>query len=96
MSAAPAVNSEYEVELDIPGRLIWGEQINVTESTTPAILERDGETLVFGTLQRSDGSAAELRLGEELILVEVDRVECQLPCDVVVKTHQLRLFDANI
>lgn len=96
MSAAPAVNSEYEVELDIPGKLIWGEQIDVSQSSTPAILEQDGNTLMFGTLQSFDGSVAEMRLGEELMLVEVDRVECQLPCNVAINTRQLRLFDANI
>lgn len=96
MGTALMVGSEYEVELDIPDKLIWGEHIDVTRPSALAIAERDGDTLLFGALQSFDGKVAELRLGDDLILVEVDRVDCQLPCNVELKVHQLRLFDANL
>ncbi|MFC4311215.1 hypothetical protein ACFPN2_19105 [Steroidobacter flavus] len=96
MGTAPAVDSEYEVEFDIPGALVWGDRIDATESSVPAMIDQRGDTQVFGTLQNFDGRVAELRLGDDLILVEVDRVECRLPCNVAIKVQQLRLFDANV
>jgi hypothetical protein len=92
----PEIKSEYEVELEIPGPLRWGEQINVTEQMIPAVFEQGGDTFLIGTLQRFDGTVAEVTLADSVMLVELDRVACTMPCQVVIRTRDLQLFDANV
>lgn len=92
----PEMNAEYEIEIDIPGTLRWGEQINATTQMTPGVFEQGGETFLSGSLQRFDGNVAEVMLAEDVILIEVDRVGCEMPCHVVIKTRDLQLFDASV
>ena len=97
MGGVPIVSVDYEVELEVPGILKWGEQIVETKQTRPAISQQAAQALIVGTLSamRSEG-VAEVRVGDDIILVEVDRIGGKVPCNVVIRTADLQLFDINI
>jgi hypothetical protein len=95
LGSAPSVDAEYDVEIDLLGVLKWGEQVRATEQLAPSLAQREQLTVVVGTLQAFDGEVAELRLLDDVVLVEVDRVGSEVPCQVEIQTRGLRLFDAN-
>lgn len=93
----PGAGNECDVELEIPGPLKWGDDICEVDNGEPAIFQRGEATYIVGRLQAmNEDGIAEVTLRDAVVVVEVSDGGCKPPCDVLIKTSNLQLFDANI
>lgn len=92
----PDEGASYEVELEVPGVLTWGAEIAETMAGE-SIFEEGGRVCLIGCVQSlgADGVAA-IRLGNDIVLVEIAGVPSTVPRRVIVRVPQINLFDAGL
>ncbi|NTW41720.1 MAG: hypothetical protein HGA44_17880 [Cellulomonadaceae bacterium] len=66
-ASVPAPGDSLDVELDIPGRLTWGEDVECVEGTG----SQSGPGWLAGSIDAIDGEVVTLRVGDSLVLLEV-------------------------
>jgi hypothetical protein len=93
---APEINHVYDVELDVEGKLIWGQNIRECQTAKYAIDNEDGKLILQGKIEYvdEDGIAA-LRIGDSLVTLEI--VGDAVPAGLFVRVlAEVRLFEYDV
>lgn len=97
MGLPPIVGNEYEVEIDVPGILKWGDEISESLTPVESIFEEGGQVCIVGQLKSidEDGVAA-IQFSNDIVLVEVNSTPGSVPSHVLIKIPHLQLFDRHL
>lgn len=92
----PLQGLEYEVEIEVPGVLVWGTEISAT-SSQESIYEEDGRVFLVGRVQSlSDDGVAAIRLGGDTVLIEIADAPLEISMKVAICVPQIKFFDVNL
>ena len=96
MGPPPAAGDRRDVELELPGVLTWGIDIQAS-SGADSIFEKDGQVHLVGRMQAmGDDGVAQIRIGDGFVLAEVVGAAVACPCSVLVTVSPLKVFDTNV
>lgn len=68
---APSPGERYDVELELPARLVWGTDIVPTPSMPPTISQNGEYVALQAVIETIDDNVAVLRLGDSLVMAEM-------------------------
>jgi hypothetical protein len=93
----PLLNSVYDVELEISETLKWNVNILSSDKTKPSISSADEVSILVGELSYyEDNTAASIRIGDDVIIVELDDVRNKRSGFVMIRTIAIILYDMNL
>jgi hypothetical protein len=94
---APQLRQECRVEFEIPARLFWRKEIDLSEGNRYSISGQDGNIVMIGSVELigGDGSIT-VRIGGSLILLEAQGVPMEVSGKFVrIRTPVLYLYDTR-
>lgn len=97
MGEAPEVGNEYDVEIEVPSALNWGEDIYESLKSGVGIFESDGRACLTCHLDSIDeNEVATILFGDDVLLIEVKGMPTPHPALVLLKPAILHLFNINL
>ena len=93
---APCDGLDYDVEIDVPGILEW--QSEIFESSGPARMsDENGEFSIVGQFITLDESGvASIRLDNDIILVQTNRMPEKIPDFLAIRLSNLMLYEIHL
>ena len=93
----PTIGEEQDVEFDLNEIFCWGKNLVPSLRSAPGINVINGVTQITAEIvQNAEEEWIALKLGDSLILIELDEPFTE-PCDFVeARTTDVRLFPTNI
>lgn len=93
----PHLNSNYNVEIDIDDKFVWGQNIATTDAT--ATITKDDNYNIIAVAEviayEKDGCLS-LKLNESVILLEVEGVPDNVTGNVKLRAVDVTLFPVNL
>lgn len=92
----PIINKKYDVEIEIPGILIWGKNIKRTKEDRYTIGIKDNLLYILGRLESvEDDGYTIIRLGENIVPLEVEGNPPPIGAFVKVETNEITLYNVE-
>lgn len=93
----PKVGRIYEVEIEVPGILRWGESIKASEKNTTSISNEGDNIYIVGIVNSIDeNGVVVVQIGNEAILVETVNWPTITPHFAQIKVERIKLFDIRL
>ncbi|KAB0563947.1 hypothetical protein C9383_15135 [Pseudomonas palleroniana] len=97
MGISPAIGEEQDVELDLDEVFTWGKNIIPSSRKTPKINIINGLTQITAQIiQNPDGEWTALKLGDSIVLIELDELPTQKSGFVELKATKIHLYPTSI
>ncbi|MFQ6595213.1 MULTISPECIES: hypothetical protein [Pseudomonas] len=97
MGISPTIGEEQDVELDLDEVFTWGKNIIPSSSKTPQInIINDLTQITAQIIQNPDGKWTTLKLGDSIVLIELDEAPTQKSGFVELKATKIHLYPTNI
>ncbi|MGZ0716798.1 hypothetical protein [Pseudomonas palleroniana] len=97
MGISPAIGEEQDVELDLDEVFTWGKNIIPSSRKTPKINIINGLTQITAQIiQNPDGEWTSLKLGDSIVLIELDELPTQKSGFVELKSTKIHLYPTSI
>jgi hypothetical protein len=92
----PNIGDVLDVELELDEVFSWKENIYLSSDTTPKITVNDGIQIITGELINDADGCAVLKIGDSVILVELDQPMPHELGFVDVRATAIHLYPTNI
>jgi hypothetical protein len=92
----PNIGDVLDVELELDEVFSWKENIDLSSDTTPKITVNDGIQIITGELINDTDGCAVLKIGDSVILVELDQPVPHELGFVDVRATAIHLYPTNI
>jgi hypothetical protein len=93
----PKLNSEYYIEIDIPGLLEWGNQVIPIKENISQITSSKNRIYLSGILESVfDDGFAVLKIGDNIVAFELTGENYTTGTYVRIETDSISLFDINL
>lgn len=96
-SDEPTSGAFYDIEFEIDDDLVWGESISTTTRDADTIAFEKGALVIVGTVVKleKDGCLS-VRLGDSIILLDVEDVPEDISGIVEFRTLEAKLYSTNL
>lgn len=97
--SVPELFQDYDVEYEIPETLVWGQTIMQMAEEKIAVTYEESALLLYGQLEHVDQDGLGIvRLGESIILIEIEALEKGFPLNSFVRlsSKQVVLYMIHI
>lgn len=93
----PKLNSEYYIEIEIPGFLEWRNQVIPIKENVSQITSSENRICLYGILESVDNDGfAVPRIGDNIVAFELTGENFITGTYVRVETDSIFLFDINL
>jgi len=92
----PKVSFEYDVEIDIPKKLVWDSDIKVTDEKADRIDFINNKVVIVGELRTTEGNCIYIVVGTNLLISELDRLINIDSIKVICEVNKILIYDTHI
>ena len=93
----PTANQELDVELDLDEIFSFGKNLISSSRASPHITLKNGATYITAEIiQNADEEWVALKLGDSIILIDLEEPIAQRSGFVELRTNSIRLYPTNI
>lgn len=94
--AKPSIGEDLDVEFELDEVFFWKKNIDLSSDTTPKIIANDGTYTITGELINDTDNYAILKLGDSIILVELNQSISHNVGFADVRTTAIHFYPTNI
>jgi hypothetical protein len=94
----PPSLDDYDIELEVPGRLRWGDDVEIDAAATVGLREVDGDNQIVGRANECDAAGVlSLDIGGSIVMLELaNRPSADLAGAIVsVRVQRLEIHPAE-
>jgi hypothetical protein len=96
-SEKPENGKSYDIEFEVEDTLIYGKTIYFTESNEYQIKMENGNTIFVGNIDAiSDDGVAAIKMGDSILLVEVENFPVETTGFVKIVANNVKLYDTYV